>query len=140
MPEITPLVCTACGGQLNPTAEQDRFICSNCSTEYLVARNAAPVSVPAQPQHLGGPPPRGKRDAASVLLELLDDVPDAKKLDTLLEPANLLKLLLLYGWKEQDLKQQLAAGKTPGELLLELLKREPNPDVLLAALGRSKGR
>jgi hypothetical protein len=140
MPEITPLVCTACGGQLSPSVEQDRFICSNCGTGYLVAQNTAPVSVPAQPQPIDGSPPRGKRDAGSVLLELLDYVPDAKKLDTLLDPANLLKLLLLYGWKEKDLKQQLATGKTPGELLLELLKREPNPDVLLAALGRPKQR
>lgn len=140
MPEITPLVCTACGSQLKSTTEQDRFICSNCGTEYLAARNTAPVPIPAQPQHLVGLPLMDKRDASSVLLELLDCVPDAKKLDILLEPGNLLKLLLVYGWEEQDLKRQLAAGKIPGELLLELLKREPDPDVLLAGLGRLKGK
>jgi predicted RNA-binding Zn-ribbon protein involved in translation (DUF1610 family) len=134
MPDITPLLCTTCGSQLKPTAEQDRFVCSKCGTEYLVERNRI------QSQPIAGTPPQGKRDTASVLLELLEYVPDAKKLDTLLNPANLLKLLLLYGWKEQDLKQQLAAGKIPGELLLELLKREPNPDVLLSRLGRSPNR
>lgn len=138
MPEITPLVCTACGSQLKPTEKEDRFICSNCGTEYLAERNTAPVFVRAQSQDNVSPSPRGKRDAASVLIELLDCVPDAKKLDRLLEPVNLLKLLVLYGWKEQDLKQQLATGIIPGELLLELLKREPNPDVLLTSLGRSK--
>lgn len=136
MPEITPLVCKACGSHLNPTAEPDRFICSNCGTAYLVARNAAPVSAQVQPQPAAGSSARGKRDAASVLIELLDWVPDADKLGTLLDTPNLLKLLLIYGWKEQDLKQQLMAGKLPGELLLDLLKREPNPDVLLAKINQ----
>ena len=137
MSKITPLLCTTCGSQLKPTAEQDRFVCSKCGTEHLVERNTAPVPVQVQSQSRASTPPRGKRDTASVLLELLDQVPDAKKLDTLLDTGNLLKLLLLYGRKEQDLKQQLASGKIPGELLLELLEREPNPDVLLSRLGRS---
>jgi hypothetical protein len=131
MPDITPLLCTTCGSQLKPTAEQDRFVCAKCGTEYLVERNKP------QPQFVAGTPSPGKRDTSSVLLELLDRVPDAKKLDTLLSTGNLLKLLLLYGWKEQDLKQQLTSGKIPGELLLELLEREPDPDVLLSRLGKS---
>ncbi len=136
MPEITPLVCKACGSQLNPTAEQDRFICSNCGTAYLVTRQPLPASAQAQPA--AAPSPLGKRNAASVLIELLDYVPDADKLGILLETGNLLKLLFMYGWSDRDLTQQLTAGKLPGELLIELLKREPDPDVLLAKLGKPK--
>lgn len=138
MPEITALVCKACGSQLHPTAEQDRFVCSNCGTSYLVARQPLPGFAQAQAQPAGAPTARAKRDVASVLIELLDQVPDADKLGILLETGNLLKLLLIYGWSDQDLKEQLTAGKLPGELLLELLKREPDPDILLAKLSKLK--
>ena len=140
MPEITPLVCATCGSQLKPTTEADRFVCSRCGTDHLVTRLAVPISAPAQAQRSASSLPTGKRDTSSVLLELLEWVPDADKLNVLLEPANLLRLLLVYGWKEQDIKQQLMGGKIPGELLLDLLKLEPNPDVLLARLGRAKGK
>ncbi|MFZ6031626.1 MAG: hypothetical protein ACOYYS_28290 [Chloroflexota bacterium] len=70
------------------------------------------------------------------MLELLDRIPDAATLDVLLEPVNLLKLMLLHGWTEEDIRQQLGNGKIPGELLLELLEREPDPSKLLAQLGK----
>lgn len=136
MPEITPLVCTACGSQLKSTSERDRFTCPNCGTEHLVERNAAPIPVPTSISPAINPASPGKRSAASALIELFDHIPDAKTLDVLLEPVNLLKLMLLYGWTEQDIKQQLSGGKIPGELLLELLKREPDPNKLLAQLGK----
>lgn len=73
----------------------------------------------------------GKRSAAEVLLELLQIVPDAGKLERMLEPANLLMILMARGKDKEaiaaDLKKRL-----PGELLLEVLKAEPDPDSLLA--------
>jgi hypothetical protein len=142
MSTITPLICTACGSQLKPTSEQDRFTCPNCGTEHLVDRNAQPAAAMPTPAVTPGaagsakPAPGGRRSAAGALIELFDHIPDAKALDILLEPVNLLKLMLLYGWTEQDIKQQLTNGKIPGELLLELLEREPDPNKLLAQLGK----
>lgn len=146
MPEITPLVCSACGSQLKSTSEPDRFICSNCGTAHLVERGAsAGITLDESKSKDTGlqlketvgqfPKPADKNKTRQVLLELLGRVPDADKLDILLEPTNLLRLLLLYGGDEDDLKGQLAGGKIPGELLLELLDREPDPDKLLARLG-----
>jgi DNA-directed RNA polymerase subunit RPC12/RpoP len=138
MPEITPLLCSTCGGQLKPTAEADRFTCPNCGTEHLVERKAAPGPA-ATPSPAASPKPAvpaSKRSAASALIELFDRVPDSKALDVLLEPVNLLKLMLIYGWSEHDIKQQLTDGKIPGELLLELLDREPDANKLLARLGK----
>jgi DNA-directed RNA polymerase subunit RPC12/RpoP len=132
MPEITPLLCSTCGGQLKSTIETDRFICPNCGTEHLVERKVAPGPA-ASPSPAA---PASKRSAASALIELFDRVPDSKTLDVLLEPVNLLKLMLIYGWTEYDIKQQLTNGKIPGELLLELLDREPDPNKLLAHLGK----
>lgn len=74
---------------------------------------------------------RGKRDAATVLLELLEIVPDAAKLERMLEPANLYLILMARG---RDKATITAALKTrlPGELLLEVLKEEKDPEALLA--------
>jgi hypothetical protein len=134
MPEITPLLCSSCGGALKATTEHDRFVCSRCSNEYLVERGIPHLSAT---QVAAKPPPMPKRDTTEVLLKLFERIPDSKQLDILLEPANLLRLLMLYGWREPDLRQQLSNGKVPGELLLELLDREPDPEKLLARLGKS---
>lgn len=74
-----------------------------------------------------------KRTAGDVLIELLDRIGDANKIEKLLEPATLLHLLTAYGWKQEDVREELKSGKIPGELLLDLLAVEPNPDKLLAA-------
>lgn len=77
-----------------------------------------------------------KRTAGDVLLELLDKVPDAGALEILLEPEHLLTLLRKRGFSDDAIRAQLRAGeKLPGELLLEVLAREPNVSVLLAELG-----
>jgi uncharacterized protein YjgD (DUF1641 family) len=104
----------------------------------LVERKAASgPAVTASPAASPKPAaPASKRSAASALIELFDRVPDSKALDVLLEPVNLLKLMLIYGWTEQEIKHQLANGKIPGELLLELLDREPDVNKLLARLGQ----
>ncbi len=77
------------------------------------------------------------KQSADILLKLLDRVSDAAKLDRLLEAENLLKLLQLYGQSKDDVRRKLTNGTLPGELLLELLEREPDPDRLLAQLGVS---
>jgi DNA-directed RNA polymerase subunit RPC12/RpoP len=139
MPAITPLVCSACGSQLKPTSEHDRFTCPNCGTEHLVERRSTPgpassPSLPAASPKQSAP--TAKRSAANALIALFDRVPDSDALSVLLEPVNLLKLMLIYGWNEHDIKQQLTNGKIPGELLLELLDREPDANKLLAHLGQ----
>jgi hypothetical protein len=138
MPAITPLLCSTCGGQLKPTAEPDRFTCPNCGTEHLVERKGAAGPAPAAPPAASSKPavPASKRSAANALIELFGRVPNSDALSVLLEPVNLLKLMLIYGWSEHDIKQQLMNGKIPGELLLELLDREPDPNKLLAQLGK----
>ena len=75
---------------------------------------------------------------AEILLELLDKVPDADKLEKLLEPENPLRLLQIRGRDPGELRQELASGRRLGELLLELLEQEPDPDRLIAQLGPSK--
>src|SRR5262245_13284638 len=74
---------------------------------------------------------QGKRDAATVLLALLEIVPDAAKLERMLEPANLIRILMARG---RDKETITAALKTrlPGELLLEVLKEVKDPEALLA--------
>ena len=69
------------------------------------------------------------------LMKLLDKVPNANKISILLEPENLLKLLQIYGHNKDDIRRKLKSGTIPGELLLELLEREPDADRLLAHLG-----
>jgi hypothetical protein len=77
------------------------------------------------------------KQSAEILLKLLDKIPDAGKLDRLLEAENLLKLLQIYGQSKDEVRRRLTNGTLPGELLLELLEREPDPDRLLAQLGIS---
>lgn len=62
------------------------------------------------------------RSTADVLLELLDLVPDADRLDRLLDTANVLKLLLLNGRDDKQIRAQLTGGWLPGELLIQLIK------------------
>jgi len=73
----------------------------------------------------------GERSAGSVLLELLDIVPDAAKLERMLEPANLLRILLARGRDKDDIRAALKT-RNPGELLLEVLRQEEDPEALLA--------
>ena len=73
----------------------------------------------------------GERSAASVLLELLDIVPDVAKLERMLEPANLLRILLARGRDKDDIRAALKT-RNPGELLLEVLRQEEDPEALLA--------
>jgi hypothetical protein len=80
------------------------------------------------------------KQTADVVLKLLDKVPDAGKLDKLLEAENLLKLLQRYGQSKDDVRRKLTNGVLPGELLLELLEQEPDPDRLLAQLGISDAK
>jgi hypothetical protein len=74
----------------------------------------------------------GKRDAATVLLELLEIVPDAAKLERMLEPANLLRILKASGMGDEAIRAALKE-RLPGDLLLEVLrKKEQDPEALLA--------
>src|SRR5690242_8495993 len=70
-----------------------------------------------------------------ILLKILEKVPDSNKVGILLEPNNLIKLLQIYGQSQDSIRQRLTNGTLPGELLLELLEREPDGDRLLAQLG-----
>jgi hypothetical protein len=74
---------------------------------------------------------QGKRDAATVLLELLEIVPDAAKLERMLEPANLLQILLARGRGKDEIRVALKT-RLPGDLLLEVLREEKDPEALLA--------
>ncbi|MFP4344837.1 MAG: hypothetical protein ACLFU8_09105 [Anaerolineales bacterium] len=72
-----------------------------------------------------------KRSKAEILLELLDRVPKADVLEYLLETENLLRLYLLYGGDPDEMRDQLAEGKLPGEFLLEVLDKESDVRTLL---------
>ncbi len=76
-----------------------------------------------------------KRSAGDVLVELLDKVPDAKTLEILLDAPNLVKLLQANGFDTEQVRRDLKSGKLPGELLLDLLAKEPDTAKLLAQLG-----
>jgi hypothetical protein len=79
---------------------------------------------------------RSRRTAGDVLLELLGKVPDAATLEVLLEPEHLLRLLRARGASDETIRAQLRSGeRLPGELLLDVLAREPDSRVLLAELG-----
>lgn len=79
---------------------------------------------------------RTQRSAADVLLELLDKVPDAATLEVLLEPEHLRALLRAQGVSDDAIRRDLTvAGRLPGELLLDVLAREPDTAVLLRMLG-----
>jgi hypothetical protein len=72
-----------------------------------------------------------KRSKAEILLELLDRVPKADILEYLLETENLLRLYLLYGGDPDEMRDQIAEGKLPGEFLLEILDKESDIQALL---------
>ncbi len=79
---------------------------------------------------------RSARSTVDVLLELLDKVPDAATLELLLEPQHLVRLLRAQGWTDEAIRRDLTAGgRSPGELLLAVLAKEPDTSVLLGLLG-----
>jgi len=80
------------------------------------------------------------RGAADILLALLDKVPDAATLEVLLESEHLIALLRLHGWSDVDIRRALGGGTLPGELLLQLLAKEPDARKLLAELGNPAPR
>ncbi len=76
------------------------------------------------------------RTAVGLLVELLGKVPDAGTLEILLEPENLHRLLRARGLSDESIREQLTGrARLPGELLLDVLAREPDTRVLLAELG-----
>lgn len=76
------------------------------------------------------------RTSADTLIELLAKLPDVTTLETLIEPEHLLKLLRAHGWTDDDIRRDLTrGGKTPGELLLAVLAKQPDPKLLLDLLG-----
>lgn len=79
------------------------------------------------------------RGVGEVLLELLGKVPDAATLELLLEPEHLLRLLRAHGFADDEVRRALKSGaKSPGELLLEVLAKQPDTSVLLGVLGNPK--
>jgi len=81
-------------------------------------------------------PQMAKRSAGEVLLELLDHVPDAATLEVLLEPEVLLAVLRAKGWTDDDVRSDLAA-RSPGELLLDVLRQDADVAALLRLAGRT---
>jgi hypothetical protein len=81
-------------------------------------------------------PQMAKRSAGEVLLELLDHVPDAATLEVLLEPEVLLAILRAKGWTDDDVRSDLAA-RSPGELLLDVLRQDGDVSALLRLAGRT---
>ena len=77
-----------------------------------------------------------KRSAGEVLLELLDHVPAAATLELLLEPEVLHPILRAKGWTDDDIRSDLAA-RSPGELLLDVLRQDGDTTALLAIAGRT---
>lgn len=79
-------------------------------------------------------PARGS--AVDDLVTLLEKVPDVPTLELLLQPEHLLTLLRAQGVSDDDIRRDLTQGKRrPGELLLDVLAREPDTTVLLNQLG-----
>lgn len=74
---------------------------------------------------------------AEVLIQILEKVPDSNKVQRLLEPENLLYLLQQYGYQKEELQKRVKSGTLPGELLLELLEKESDPEYLLAMLNNT---
>lgn len=67
---------------------------------------------------------------------LLKKVPDASTLELLLEPQHLVRLLRAHGWTDEDIRRDLTAGgRAPGEMLLDVLDRQPDSAVLMDLLG-----
>ncbi|MCA9527001.1 MAG: hypothetical protein KC549_11985 [Myxococcales bacterium] len=72
-------------------------------------------------------------DAATVLLALLERIPDAHQVERLLEAENLRHVLNQCGQSDADIRAALKT-KMPGELLLGLLEGGRTGDELLALL------
>ena len=86
--------------------------------------------------HHGRMTARSGRDVADIFLELLEKVPDVSTLEILLEPQHLLRLLRAHGWTDEQIRRDLTeGGRVPGELVLAVLEKQPDPAVLLALLG-----
>lgn len=84
---------------------------------------------------------RPNRSAVDVLIELLEKVPDASTVEILLEPEHLLVLLRAHGWADADIRRDLTQkGRLPGDLLLAVLAKQPDPAVLLDLLGNPAPR
>ncbi len=74
--------------------------------------------------------------SVDILIELLKKMPDASTLELLLEPQHLVRLLRAHGWTDEDIRRDLTAGgRAPGELLLDVLARQPDSAVLMDLLG-----
>lgn len=79
---------------------------------------------------------RSGRSVPDILLELLEKVPDASTVELLLEPRHLLILLRAHGWSDEAIRRDLSAGgRPPGQLLLDVLAKQPDTAVLLGLLG-----
>ena len=74
------------------------------------------------------------KNASDLLIELLEKVHDADKLETLLHEANLILLLNKYSREREEIVSEVENGKRPGELLLDLLNIEPDADKLISFL------
>lgn len=84
---------------------------------------------------------RPGRSAADILLELLEKIPDVDTLELLIDPENLLRLLRTHGWTDEQIRRDLTAGgRLPGQLLLDVLAKQPDPKVLLDQLGNPAPR
>ncbi len=75
-------------------------------------------------------------NSVDILLELLTKVPDAATLELLLAPQHLARLLRAHGWTDEHIRRDLTAGgRAPGELLLEVLAKQPDSAALMDLLG-----
>lgn len=76
------------------------------------------------------------RSNVDILLELLTKVPDAATVELLLAPQHLVRLLRAHGWTDADIRRDLTAGgRAPGELLLDVLAKQPDSAALMDLLG-----
>lgn len=73
-----------------------------------------------------------KRSVGEVLLELLELAPDAESIELFLEPENLRAIANARGVSDDELRRRLAKGEIPGEILLAILRKEPDPKALRA--------
>lgn len=71
-------------------------------------------------------------NAAQVLLKLLKHT-SAERLEVMLDPVELIDLLVSFGWKKEDIERELGEGRKPGELLLRLFE-EHGADAVFDAL------
>ena len=60
-------------------------------------------------------------NAGQVLLKLLQHT-SAARLEVMLDPVELIGLLLAFGWNKEDVEAELKKGRKPGELLLQLFE------------------